>query len=99
MSVPVLSAGVGSRPLVPSSVAVAVLVMLVTPAGTAVFTCTSTRRVTVAPAARLPMFQVTTPAAKTPPSEAATKVVLAGRVSVRMTPVAPWLPALLMVRV
>ena len=63
----------------PSSVAVAVLVMLVTPAGTAVSTRTETRRVTVAPAARLPMFQVTTPAAKTPPSEAVTKRGVGGQ--------------------
>ena len=99
MSVPVLSAGVGSTPLVPSSIAVAELVILTTPAGTEVSTRTETRRVTPAPAARLPMFQVTTPAAKTPPSEAETNVVLAGRVSVRTTPVAPCVPALVIVRV
>src|SRR5436309_3087214 len=41
-----------------------------------------------APAARLPMDQVTTPLASVPPAEAETKVVLAGTVSVITTLVA-----------
>jgi iron complex outermembrane receptor protein len=79
--------------------AVAVFVMLVTPVGTVESIRTVTRRVRVAPAARLPMFQVTTPTAKLPPSDALTKVVLAGRVSVAVTPLASSAPALLIVTV
>ena len=60
---------------------------------------TVTVRVTLAPAAKLPMVHVTTPLAKVPPPEALTKVVLAGIVSVAVTPVAPWLPTLLIVSV
>ena len=56
-------------------------------------------RVTLVRAARPPMFQVTTPPEKMPPSEALTKVVLAGSVSVAVTPVASWAPALLIVTV
>src|SRR3989449_7294895 len=48
----------------------------------------------VAPAARLPGDQVTTPLASVPPAVAETKVVLAGTVSVRTTPVALALPVL-----
>src|SRR5882672_12867059 len=40
-----------------------------------------------APAARLPMFQVTTPAASVPPPVADTNAVLAGTVSLITTPV------------
>src|SRR5438093_13125415 len=47
-----------------------------------------------APAARLPGDQVTTPEARVPPAVAETKVVLAGTVSVRTTPVALALPVL-----
>ena len=68
--------------------------MLVTPAGSGSFTCTVTVRVMVGPTGTLPMFQVTTLPARTPPSEALTKVVLAGSVSVSVTPVAAWLPSL-----
>src|SRR5436309_3545369 len=47
------------------------------------------------PAARAPMFQVTTPAAGVPPPVADTKLVFAGMVSVITTPVALALPVLL----
>ena len=92
MSLAVLLAGLGSGPLPPSSWTEAVLTIWVTPAGMAPLTMTVTVRVSVAPAARLPMFQVTTPPSKAPPSEALTKVVLAGRVSVTVTPVRPGCP-------
>ena len=89
MSVAVLFAGVGSGPDNPSSATVAVLVTEVTPAGTGVFTRTITVRVTVAPTPTVPRFQVTTPGVlSVPPSEALTNVVLAGIVSVSVTPVA-----------
>ena len=65
MSVAVLFRGVGSAPLPPSSVTVALLVMLVTPAGSGLFTFTVTVRVIVDPTGTLPMFQVTTLPAKT----------------------------------
>src|SRR6185436_14584053 len=45
-----------------------------------------------APAARLPMFQVTTPAASVPPPVADTNDVFAGTVSLITTPVAPAFP-------
>src|SRR5262245_45580115 len=48
-----------------------------------------------APAARLPMFQVTTPAASVPPAVAETNEVFAGIVSVITTPVAFMFPVLL----
>ena len=99
MSVSVLLAGVGSAPPAPSSVALAVLVSEFTPAATVLSTRTVTVRVTLVRAARPPTFQVTTPPEKMPPSEALTKVVLAGRVSVTVTPVASWAPALLIVTV
>src|SRR6266850_181228 len=44
------------------------------------------------PALRLPMFQVTTPAASVPPPVADTNAVFAGMVSVITTPVAFMLP-------
>src|SRR5258706_431721 len=44
------------------------------------------------PAARAPMFQVTTPAASVPPPVALTNDVFAGIVSAITTPVAFWLP-------
>ncbi len=55
---------------------------------------TLTTRVTVleAPAARLPMFQVTTPAASVPPPVALTNAVFVGIVSLITTPVAFWFP-------
>ena len=99
VSLAVLLAGLGSAPLLPSSWTEAVLMIWVTPAGMALLTMTVTVRVSVAPAATAPMFQVTTPPLKAPPSEALTKVVLAGSVSRHVTPVAPWLPLLVMVRV
>src|SRR5258706_442887 len=45
-----------------------------------------------APAARPPMFQVTTPAASVPPPVALTNAVLVGIVSAMTTPVAFWFP-------
>ncbi len=45
-----------------------------------------------APAARAPMFQVTTPAASVPPPVALTNAVFAGIVSLITTPVALALP-------
>src|SRR6185295_4805473 len=55
---------------------------------------TATTRWTLldAPAATLPMFQVTTPAAKVPPPVALTNEVFAGMVSVITTPVAFMFP-------
>ena len=98
VSVAVLLAGVGSGPLAPSSATVAVLVIESTPAGMVPFTCTVTVRVTVAPAAKPPMSKLTTPLANVPRG-ALTNVVLAGIGSVTVTPVASWLPTLLIVNV
>ena len=99
VSVAVLLAGVGSAPLPPSSWTEAVLTTWVAPAGMTLLTMTVTVRVTVAPAAKLPMVHVTTPPTNVPPSEALSKTVLAGIVSLAVTPVAAWLPALVIVSV
>src|SRR5947208_1864124 len=58
-------------------------------------TATTSCTLVDAPAARAPMFQVTTPAASVPPPVALTKLVFAGMVSVMTTPVAFMLPVLL----
>ena len=99
MSLAVLLAGLESPPLLPSSWTEAALTIWVTPAGMTLLTTTVTVRVSVAPAATEPMFQLTTPPLKAPPSEALTKVVLAGSASLTVTPVAPWLPMFVIVRV
>ena len=73
--------------------------MSVTPAGTVLWTVTVTVRVVLAPPAKVPTFHVTIPFAKVPPLEALTKAVLSGRMSVAVTPVAVWVPTLVMVTV
>src|SRR6267143_1522990 len=67
------------------------LVMTV-PLGSGLATCTTSCTEPEPPAARAPMFQVTTPAARAPPAVAETNVVFAGTVSVITTPVAPAVP-------
>src|SRR5438094_686010 len=63
------------------------LVMTV-PFASGLVTATTSCTLADAPAARAPMFQVTTPAASVPPPVADTKLVFAGMVSVITTPVA-----------
>src|SRR6266704_2528423 len=58
-------------------------------------TATTSCTLVDAPAARAPMFQVTTPAACVPPPVALTKLVFAGTVSLITTPVAFMFPVLL----
>src|SRR4051812_33377912 len=92
----VVSPGVGSGPFVPSSATVARLAMPVTPAGNGETTVTAKIAVPDAPAARSPTASVHEPVAQDHlTSEApASKVELAGTVSMRTTPVAAWVPAL-----
>src|SRR3954451_10832170 len=94
VSVAVLSAGVGSGPLPPSSATAAVLVMLVTPLATGEMTVTANVAVRVAPPATVPMGSVQLVATQDQPTvePAALNVVLAGTVSVSTTPVAAWFP-------
>src|SRR6185503_937023 len=68
-----------------------VLVMTV-PAASGLFTVTTSCTDPDAPDARLPTFQVTTPAASVPPPVADTKVVFTGIGSVTTTPVALFVP-------
>jgi len=77
--VAVLLPGVGSVPLLPSSATVAVLVRLLIWPGNGWLTWTVSVRVTVWPAARVPMVQVTLLLASVPPLLAERKVVLASR--------------------
>src|ERR671918_919332 len=101
VSLPVLLPGVGSVPLAPSSAIMAVLAICVTPAGSGLATVTANVAEPPAEAATLPMASVQVepallfgeqdqPAVLAP----ALKVVFAGTVSVRITPVAPMLPEL-----
>src|SRR3954453_4282843 len=95
-SVPVLSPGVGSGPLVPSSATTTELPIAVTPAGSAASTVTANSAVPDAPAPSDPTVSVhVLPVQAQPGVEApALKVVLAGTVSVSTTPVAACVPAL-----
>ena len=70
LSLAVLSSGLGSGPLAPSSATVAVLLISVTPSGSGASTCTVKTRVALAPAARSKAGQVTTPPSSMPPSPA-----------------------------
>ena len=89
-----LSPGFGSGPFVPSSWAVAVSVIQFTPAGSGLATCTTNCTVLLVPAATLPTsYRYRLPLASVQP-DGPTKVVLAGRVSVRTTPVASCVPEL-----
>src|SRR5919106_609582 len=101
VSLPVLLPGVGSVPLVPSSAIVAVFAICVTPAGKGLATVTANVAEPPAEAATEPTASVQVepallfgeqdqPAVLAP----ALKVVFAGTVSVRITPVAPMLPEL-----
>src|SRR5436190_19044693 len=99
VSVAVWLPGVGSGPCEPSSATVAVLVMVVTPAGSGLLTVTVTKRVVEVPVPSEKDGHVTRPLPNTPLLLAATKVVLAGIVSVTSTPVAVMLPLFVMVRV
>src|SRR3954451_23121014 len=89
-SMAVLSAGVGSGPLVPSSATVTVLVTTSTPAGGAAATSTANTTDPEAPGSSPPMARVHVAAAHTQRGSepAASKVVSAGTASVRTTPVA-----------
>ena len=103
VSVSLLSAGVGSGPLMPSSVISPVLEISATPDGNG--SSTSTAKIAVPlppPPARLPMDNVhrePAPASGTQTQPAVLaptlKVVSAGTVSVISTPVASWSPTLL----
>src|SRR6266704_1655829 len=64
------------------------------PFGSGLFTRTTSCTRPDPPAARVPRFQVTTPAARAPPEVAETNVVFAGRVSRTRTPVASAVPVL-----
>ena len=95
--------GVVSLPLAlvpPVALAVAVLASPVVPAGTVFSTVTAKATEPFAPAARLPIVRVqVVPAAAPfaqlqPPLFAASNVVLAGTVSLSVTPVRPILPVL-----
>ena len=98
-----LSAGIGSRPLAPSSATLAVLVIWSSPAGSGAPT---TVRAKVAvplppPPARLPMVRLHSEPAPVSGTQLqpavlapALKTVWAGTVSVTTTPVALWLPTL-----
>src|SRR6185503_2554439 len=66
--------------------------VMTVPLASGLVTATTSWTLLDAPAARLPMFQVTTPAASVPPPVAETKLVLAGIVSAITTPVAFMLP-------
>src|SRR5258706_278311 len=68
--------------------------MIRRPPRSALFPSTTLSPSADAPAARFPMFQVTTPAASVPPPVALTKLVFAGTVSLITTPVALELPRL-----
>src|SRR3954451_19590159 len=96
VSEPVLSAGVGSGPLVPSSATVTVFEIPVVPAGSGVATVTAKTTDPEPPAATVPSGRVQVPAAHDHLlSDAPTsKVVLTGTVSVSTTPVAAWSPPL-----
>ena len=102
LSESLLSAGVGSGPLPPSSPMSAVLAISMTPAASGSSTSTAKVAVPPPPPTRLPMVRVhrepalvsgahTHPAVLAP----ALKVVSAGTVSVISTPVASWSPTLL----
>src|SRR4051794_5051378 len=95
-SVLVLSSGVGSGPLAPSSAITTLLAMSVIPSGRTGSTVTANVTVPVAPAASAPRVSSHVPVVhRHPGAEAsASKVVYAGTVSVRTTPVAAWLPVL-----
>jgi len=62
--------------------------------GSGLFTRTTICTEPDPPAVSVPMFQVTTPAARTPPAVADTNAVFAGRVSRTATPVALAVPVL-----
>ena len=99
VSLALLLAGVGSGPLAPSSATVAVLLICVTPAGHGGVDGHGEGDGRAAPAARPPMVKLV-PAAFQPTLEApALKVVLAGTVSVIVTPVAAFGPTVLTVSV
>src|SRR5262245_56646970 len=65
-----------------------VTLVMTVPFANGLATCTTSCTEPEAPAARLPMFHDTTPAAGVPPPVADTKLVFAGRVSLITTPVA-----------
>src|SRR5436309_848795 len=69
-----------------------VALVITVPLASGLATCTVSVRVMVAPAARIPTFQVTIPAASVPPPVAETNEVFPGTVSVITTPVALALP-------
>src|ERR1041384_1173204 len=62
--------------------------VMIVPFASGLATCTTSCTELEAPAARAPMFQVTTPAASVPPPVADTNDVFAGTVSAITTPVA-----------
>src|SRR6266850_2376589 len=69
-----------------------VALVITVPFASGLVTATTSCTDADAPAARLPMFQVTTPAASVPPPVADTKLVFAGTVSPITTPVASAFP-------
>src|SRR6266481_91863 len=69
-----------------------VLLWITVPFAKGLVTATTSWTEPLAPDARPPMFQVTTPAASVPPPVALTNDVFAGIVSAITTPVAFWLP-------
>ena len=101
VSVELLSPGVGSVPLVPSSAIVTVFDSWVTPAGSGVFVVTANVTDPPEPAATDPTVNVHVVPAAAPSAHdqpgvevPAANVALAGTVSVRATPVAPLFPLL-----
>ena len=94
MSSSMLLLGLGSVPLVPSSVAMATFLIWVTLAGSGSSTVTVTVLFTEELTGRLKGGQLTIPAEWLPPVEAFTKVTLGSKVSLRATFVAPLLPML-----
>src|SRR5436190_24123163 len=102
VSRPVLSAAFKSAPFAPSSPIVTVLVMVVTPAGTELAIVNTKGVELLLPAAKPPMLLVQRLLALLSGLQlqpAPLKVVLAGTVSVRTTPVAPCVPVLVYVTV
>src|SRR4051812_8720889 len=95
-SVTVLSAGVPSGPLDPSSATATVFPIDVIPAGSGESTVTAKATEPAPPATTVPTAKVQVPVAQVQPAvdAAVSKVVLAGTVSVSTTPVAAWSPAL-----
>src|SRR3954447_26293310 len=95
-SVPVLSVGSASGPLVPSSATVAELATSVTPAGSGDTTVTANVAVPDPPTATSPTGNVHVTSTHTHPTvdAPALKVEFAGTVSVSTTPLAAWSPPL-----